>query len=60
MLNAGNNKLTVMDEVKSIVSLRALILNGELLFEHFENNLLAFLSFSSPSFSFVKIRYRIE
>lgn len=38
MLNAGKNKLTVMDQVKSIVSLRALILNGEFLFENLENN----------------------
>lgn len=31
MLNAGKNKLRSMDEVRSLVSLRALILNGKFL-----------------------------
>lgn len=32
VLNAGKNKLRSMDEVRSLVSLRALILNGGLYF----------------------------
>lgn len=32
VLNAGKNKLKSMDEVSGLVNLRALILNGELLY----------------------------
>lgn len=55
MLNAGKNKLTVMDEVKSIVSLCALILHGELLYEHsafaFKNTTLSLSLIESPILS---------
>ena len=46
VLNAGKNKLRSMDEIKSLVSLCALILNGELC-EPLCNQLHCHSSFSS-------------
>ena len=46
VLNAGKNKLRSMDEIKPLVSLRALILNGELC-EPYCNQLHCRRSFAS-------------